>query len=305
MASVYLNGALIVQYGGGMDSVTHQQVSDSAYTEFTVRIDNATNVTWGPTSSPNVLAVHVDGSYGTEHWYAGAGLYRSVHLEHTALMHLDAGLLYFPAVVQLNDSTAAGETALATLQPSVGVTNDSTAGGAALGVTVAVQLMDATGSQIGAQVTTNTTAKPGGVTTLVMPPSLVVRNATLWSIQNPYVYTIQMRVSETKTGLLLDAVNTTVGVRVARFDAQKGFFLNGQNVKLRGFCHHDDFTGVGMAMPDRAWLLRAMQSRGVGANSLRTSHNNYRTAVYCKLQSICQLSSNFSIESADSMENCP
>ena len=60
----------------------------------------------------------------------------------------------------------------------------------------------------------------------------------------------------------------------------KGFFLNNQNAKIRGFCHDDDFTGVGMAVPDRIWLLTAMQNRGIGANAWRMSHNNYRGSVY-------------------------
>ena len=94
-----------------------------------------------------------------------------MHLEHTALAHLDAGSLFFPTTVQLVDSSAT-----ATLQPQVGVTNDAAAGGTALGVTVTVQLLDASGVAVnGAQTSAEASAKPGGATTLAKPPSLVLR----------------------------------------------------------------------------------------------------------------------------------
>ena len=69
--------------GGGIGEPGSGGGSAAAYTEFTLRLDNRTELRYGP-GQPNLLAIYVDGTYGHEHWYAGAGLYRSVHMVRTA-----------------------------------------------------------------------------------------------------------------------------------------------------------------------------------------------------------------------------
>ena len=49
--------------------------------------------------------------------------------------------------------------------------------------------------------------------------------------------------------------------------------MNGEHVKVRGFCDHESWGGVGMAVPDRVALFRAQASRSVGGNGRRSSHN--------------------------------
>ena len=65
----------------------------------------------------------------------------------------------------------------------------------------------------------------------------------------------------------------TFGVRETRFDADHGFFLNRQHVKLRGFCDFGPFGAVGAATPDRVHLFRAQILRSVGGNGWRMAHN--------------------------------
>jgi beta-galactosidase/beta-glucuronidase len=91
----------------------------------------------------------------------------------------------------------------------------------------------------------------------------------LWSIAQPALYTVTIKL--TAAGAVVDAVNTTVGFRSANFTAE-GFELNGEAVKLRGFCDHPVFVGVGMAVPDRLKLFRAQTLRSVGGNARRMSH---------------------------------
>ena len=64
-----------------------------------------------------------------------------------------------------------------------------------------------------------------------------------------------------------------------RYDANEGFFLNGEHFKVRGFCDHNTFAVVGMAVPDRINLFRAQASRAVGGNGRRTSHNPPESAM--------------------------
>ena len=60
---------------------------------------------------------------------------------------------------------------------------------------------------------------------------------------------------------------------MSRYDADDGFFLNEDHFKVRGFCDHNNFGVVGMAVPSRINLYRAQASRAVGGNGRRTSHN--------------------------------
>ena len=59
----------------------------------------------------------------------------------------------------------------------------------------------------------------------------------------------------------------------SKFDAEKGFFLNGKPVKLKGTCNHQDHAGVGAALPDAVQYYRVRKLQEMGCNSLRTSHN--------------------------------
>jgi len=279
VATVYLNGEKLLTYGG--PPAAEGGGSAAAYTQFEVRLDNASGVRYGA-GRPNTLAVYVDGSYGHEHWYAGAGIYRSVRLVRTALAHLSPLALYFPSVVtsHLPDDAPGGAGAAtmdAVVKPQVSVIND---GVEATSVVVTVRVFEEdSGVQVAAATAAPTAAAGGGVSTAVSVGDLQLQAATLWSVQRPFLYTVQCAVA-TAAGQVLDAVNTTIGVRSMEWRVDTGAWLNGANVKLRGFCHHDDFTGVGMAVPDRVWLLRAMYNRGLGGNAWRTSHNNYRPAVY-------------------------
>lgn len=226
--------------------------------------------------------MYVDGNLGSEHWYAGAGIYRSVHLVRTSKVHLDAGSLYFVTSPDADKITrraaggAGGLVAPATVQSTVVVVNDGTAFGSkessAASVAVTVRVLDSDGAVV-ATTTSPAVSLAAGGNTVVHLPDVRIAQASLWTVQTPHLYTAECTVANVQTGAIMDAVNTNIGVRSTSWDYDKGFFLNSQNVKIRGFCHHDDFTGVGMAVPDRIWLLTAMQNRGVGANAWRTSQS--------------------------------
>lgn len=274
-AEVWINGHIIKSYGG---SAGLGGWSAEAYTEFEVRLDNLTSLTYGNGAKPNVIAIYVNGQPGNEHWYTGAGLYRSVHLIHSNLLHIDPLSSFFPAKVSASDDILEAKTlaSLATVRSQVGLINDNND---TLSVNVVVRVLDAADKLMGSAPRTVADVSAND-DVVVRLPAITITTPCLWGIQTPYLYTVVSDIVDAGTGAVLDSINTTLGFRSIRWDYDKGFFLNGDNVKLRGFCHHDSFTGVGMAMPDRVWLLRAQQSRGVGANAWRMSHNNYREIVY-------------------------
>ncbi len=72
---------------------------------------------------------------------------------------------------------------------------------------------------------------------------------------------------------LEDRDTTSFGIRTIRFDADKGFFLNGKPVTIKGVCLHNDAGAVGSAVPEREWYRRLKLMKEMGANAIRTSHN--------------------------------
>ncbi len=62
-------------------------------------------------------------------------------------------------------------------------------------------------------------------------------------------------------------------MRDIKWDADKGFFLNGKSVKIKGTCNHQDHAGVGAAVPDRLQSYRVGVLKDMGGNAVRTSHN--------------------------------
>jgi beta-galactosidase len=76
-----------------------------------------------------------------------------------------------------------------------------------------------------------------------------------------------------QNGEEVDAVTTPFGIRSIAFDADKGFLLNGDRVKLNGVCLHDDGGSVGVAVPKRIWERRFALLKEMGCNAIRASHN--------------------------------
>nr|GFD36740.1 glycoside hydrolase family 2 protein [Tanacetum cinerariifolium] len=62
-------------------------------------------------------------------------------------------------------------------------------------------------------------------------------------------------------------------MRTIRFDANEGFFLNGQHVKIKGTNNHQEHAGVGAAIPDALQDWRIAQLKSFGSNAYRCSHN--------------------------------
>jgi beta-galactosidase len=99
----------------------------------------------------------------------------------------------------------------------------------------------------------------------------------LWSPEDPYLYTLKSRLYQ--NGRLVDSVETALGFRWFRVDPDKGFFLNDKALKLRGVNKHQDYAGMGNAVPN-ALAIRDMQIiKEMGANFVRLAHYPQSAAV--------------------------
>ena len=101
----------------------------------------------------------------------------------------------------------------------------------------------------------------------------------LWSDKTPVLYTLTTELSENWMDWY--AVETDrVGIRTFRFDANRGFFLNGKPMKLKGVCVHHDGGCLGAAMYREVWERRLLKLKAAGCNAIRTSHNPHMPALY-------------------------
>lgn len=70
----------------------------------------------------------------------------------------------------------------------------------------------------------------------------------------------------------LDEYIVRTGIRKIAFDAEKGFLLNGSQVKIKGVCCHQNHGGLGTALPDEVYRYRIGRLKEMGANGYRCSH---------------------------------
>ena len=100
---------------------------------------------------------------------------------------------------------------------------------------------------------------------------LQLDNPNLWSTDAPYLYTLLTEVYQEDK--LVDTYTTVTGIRHVAFDADRGFFLNGRPLKLKGVNMHQDHPGVGVGIPDALQIYRLKQLKSFGCNAYRSSHN--------------------------------
>ncbi len=99
----------------------------------------------------------------------------------------------------------------------------------------------------------------------------LVAAPVLWSLRAPHLYRAVLALES--EGAASDQIEVPFGIRSIRFDADRGFFVNGEPVKLQGTCNHQDHAGVGAALPDRLQSYRIERLQAMGCNAYRTSHN--------------------------------
>lgn len=210
----------------------------------------------------NLLVVRVDPTDFEGWWYEGGGIYRHTRLISVAPTHVSPCGVH---VVSNVSDPRDGVRADAQLQITTTVANDAPSSDRAM---VLTEIINANGSVV---TSARMTHRIGAASSSDFQQSIALPGANLWSCERPYLY--HLRTSVLLGGKTVDQVTMEFGVRTIRFDPDKGFFLNGKRVEIKGTCNHQDFAGVGIAMPDRLYDLRVQKLKELGANAMRFSHN--------------------------------
>ena len=214
----------------------------------------------------NLICVRADASLEEGWFYEGAGIYRDVWLEKSA----EVSVAPFGTFVRADLKQKPGN---AVLTVRTEVTNS---GLQKRFYTVDIRLLDAEGHEVMYGKDThpsNLNAKDTREQLCVM----VVKDPHLWSPDDPYLYQVEhiVKVDDEVT----DVYTTTIGIRDIAFDAERGFLLNGQPLKLKGVNMHQDHAGVGAAIPDALQAWRIRQLKAIGCNAYRASHNPMTPAL--------------------------
>ena len=264
-SQIYFNGQLVYR-------------NFSGYQGFSVDVTDMAN--FGEV--PNVLAVRIDASSWEGWWYEGAGIYRPVWLIKKVPVHIaHQGQWVKPVLISGNRWNVEIETEL------------ENSFGKAKRVRLQIELADRSEQVVASK---TKVVFIDGFSRTIVKNKLSVEGPALWSPETPALYQCRATVScqeeaefmalwdeqsdrvykcqgaaicEEETDFLI----TEFGFRTIKMETDTGFWLNGVNRKLKGFCNHQDHAGVGVAVPyavKEYWIKRLKE---VGADAYRCAHN--------------------------------
>ncbi len=220
------------------------------------RYDITPYLTYG--DQGNIIAVKVDNSLQpNSRWYSGSGIYRNVWLVKTDRIAID----HWGTFITTPEISATE----AMLRVNASVRNSTDASAE---IRVKTTVYDKKEKRV-AMATTDAVTLTEPVTAVTQ--EMRVKRPVLWSVDQPYLYRV---VTEVFTaGRLTDRYETMAGIRSFSFDGDKGFLLNGDQVKIKGVCNHHDLGCLGAAVNTRAIERQLEILKEMGCNAIRTSHN--------------------------------
>lgn len=213
----------------------------------------------------NVLSVRVDHSrYADSRWYTGSGIYRDVWLISAPEIHIAQWGIGWKAT-SLTDKQATVAVDME-VQKHISTTDK---------LELQATLYDADGKQV-AQRRTRVADGSEGLSKETL--TLKISRPHRWNLDAPYLYTLTTDLLS--NGQRIDGSTTNVGLRTLEFDANKGFALNGNWMKVKGVCIHHDAGVLGSVVPPEVWKRRLINLKEIGVNAIRMSHNPQAPIVY-------------------------
>ena len=205
----------------------------------------------------NVIEVFCDTKELSSRWYPGGGIYRDVRLVTTDDVHLEDASLRI-----VTDDVLSGPASVRVRGEIVSFRAQK------VDAEVRIVLRDPAGQAVAFDESSVTVDAFGRVP---FDRTLRVARPELWRMgEDAKLYKVEVAASGEGFS---DALTTRIGFRTFRFDAAKGFFLNGERVQLKGVDLHADLGPLGMAFNKDAMRRQLSVMRDMGANAVRTSHN--------------------------------
>ena len=212
----------------------------------------------------NQISVRVDHSQDADsRWYTGSGIYRDVYLVRANPVHLEQwGVYAFPEVK--------GSKGILNVQTAL--TNESPSSAR---LSIVNELLDKSGAVLVKKTTKLTLAQNNRQE---IKTALSLNNPKLWNLDAPNLY--RLRTTVIQNNKVIDSTTVVTGFRTYTFDPDKGFALNGKNMKVKGVCIHHDSGVLGAEVYPEVWRRRLLTLKSLGVNAIRTSHNPQATSLY-------------------------
>jgi len=139
---------------------------------------------------------------------------------------------------------------------------------------ITAQLIDPQGDKV-LDLNTELLMEPGDSELNLSLPEL--NNPVLWSPESPDLYTVTISISGEQ---VQDEISQKVGYRWFEFKEHGPFFLNGERLLLRGTHRHEEWAGLGNALPDSLHRKDMEMIKGMGANFVRLAHYPQDPEIY-------------------------
>lgn len=186
----------------------------------------------------NQILVKVDNTqFPADRWYSGCGIYRTVKLLELPKNHLN------PYEIQVKTKVD-GDNGMITIST---------------GISTSVKAIISDSSTLITQTSDN------GIIEAVIP------NVKLWSPEQPHLYKLELSLLDDAT--IVDKYSLNIGVREIETIPGKGMYLNGQSIKIKGVCVHQDAGCLGIAVRPEIWRERLVLLKEMGCNAVRAAHH--------------------------------
>ncbi len=186
----------------------------------------------------NDILIRVDNTQRpVDRWYSGCGIYRTVKLIELEQRHFDE------REIEINTKIS-GENAIVTINT---------------GTDACVK-----GSLSNTDTYYHEESKNGLLT-------FHVKNVKLWSADEPQLYKLKLELAD--AGEITDQISMNIGIREITMEPNKGMFVNGKLVKIKGVCLHQEVGCRGIAAKKEIWRTRLKSLKEMGCNAIRASHH--------------------------------
>ena len=205
----------------------------------------------------NVIAIQVKTETVTSRWYSGSGIYRHAWLIATSKLHIDnyGTVITTPEVSEQQAKVSVSSSVVNSTQENKNAQ-------------IKIKILD-TNNKIIVQEIKEFVVEKGNKTTINQ--DLIVENPLLWHVDSPNLYRLITEVICNNN--VTDKTEETFGIRSILFDSEKGFLLNGKELKMKGGCIHHDNGPLGAMAFDRAEERKVELHKAAGFNALRMAHN--------------------------------
>lgn len=265
-STLFVNGKKIGNHPSGYTGVIYDLTELLNYGTdnlLEVKVDNPSNGDFGSeggvTHVASFIGDKIDSS-GEGWWYEGCGIYRPVWLHVTNSLHIE----HWGSFISTSK--------LSKVHIKTSVINRS---GKDEQCQIKVSILDNKRNLLSSKRVECGILKNAVIKAISM--EIELDNPNLWSFDDPCLHTA--RIDIICKNNVIDSHCINFGIREFKTSASKGFSLNGKPLRLHGVNIHQDFGGLGTALPARAHEKNIEMLKAMGCNVIRVAHHDAAPAL--------------------------